>query len=63
LSYTESNKDGKKIGKGVAFDILHFLEEKFHFDYELVPPERNIVGSTWDMEGSLMATLNESVSS
>ncbi|XP_053675806.1 glutamate receptor ionotropic, delta-2 [Anopheles nili] len=56
LSYTVK-VNGTIVGAGVAFDLLEFLMEKFNFTYELVMPEQNIVGSTQDMPGSVLALL------
>lgn len=60
LSYSEIDKDGKKIGLGVAFQLLSFLTKKFNFTYEMIAPESNIVGSSEsdDYEGSLIQLLN-----
>lgn len=60
LSYTEII-NGTRVGKGIAFEILEVLTEKFKFNYELVMPERNIIGSTTDMEGSLLQLLMNGV--
>ncbi|XP_001651932.2 glutamate receptor ionotropic, kainate 2 [Aedes aegypti] len=56
LSYTE-RQNGTLVGRGVAFELLEFLMEKFKFNYTLVMPEHNIVGSTKDMEGSIIELL------
>ncbi|XP_055621480.1 probable glutamate receptor [Toxorhynchites rutilus septentrionalis] len=56
LSYTE-RINGTLFGRGVAFELLDFLMEKFKFNYTLVMPEHNIVGSTTDMEGSIIELL------
>ncbi|XP_062535181.1 glutamate receptor ionotropic, kainate 2-like [Armigeres subalbatus] len=56
LSYTE-RQNGTLVGRGVAFELLEFLMEKFKFNYTLVMPEHNIVGSTNDMQGSIIELL------
>ncbi|KAL9702646.1 hypothetical protein quinque_006164 [Culex quinquefasciatus] len=56
LSYTE-RINGTLIGRGVAFEMLEFLMEKFKFNYTLVMPEHNIVGSSDDMDGSIIELL------
>ncbi|GAB0095279.1 Ionotropic glutamate receptor [Sergentomyia squamirostris] len=56
LSFVETI-NGTQVGTGVSFDLLEFLTEKFNFTYELVVPQKNIVGSTKDFEGSLIEIL------
>ena len=56
LSYVEKN-----IPKGVAFQIMEFLTEKFNFTFEIVRPKSNIYGSTADMNGSLIELLKNNV--
>lgn len=56
LSWTEK-VNGTQVGRGVAFNLLHILMEKYNFTYELVMPKNNIVGSTNDMEGSIIELL------
>ncbi|XP_058124885.1 glutamate receptor ionotropic, kainate 2 [Anopheles ziemanni] len=56
LSYTVKI-NGTMVGGGVAFDLLEFLMEKFNFTYELVMPGQNIVGSSNDMDGSVLQLL------
>lgn len=58
LSYTKI-VNGTRVGMGVSFEILEFLTEKFNFTYELIIPEKNTVGSTNDMEGSLLQILRD----
>lgn len=60
LSYTELLPDGTRIGKGVAFQLLKFLEEKFNFTTIVTVPSANIIGSTTDMAGSLIEILKDS---
>lgn len=60
LSYVEW-ENGRPVGKGVAFKVLEFLTEKFNFTINIVPLEKNIIGSKVDYAGSLVQVLNESV--
>ena len=53
MSYTETI-NGTLRGRGVAFEVLDFLMEKFEFNYELIMPQNNIVGSTTDLAGSIL---------
>lgn len=57
LSY--SSKDNK--GLGVAFELLEFLTDKFNFTYELVRPQRNIMGSSDQYNGSILQLLETEV--
>lgn len=61
LSYIEM-ENGKPVGRGVAFKVLEFLTEKFNFTINIVPLEKDIIGSKTDYQGSLVECLNESVS-
>ncbi|KAJ6646001.1 Glutamate receptor ionotropic, delta-1 [Pseudolycoriella hygida] len=54
LSYKSEN--GTYLG--VAFQIVEFLAEKFNFTYDVIVPPVNKVGSTDDMAGSLIETVN-----
>lgn len=54
LSYTKENSS---LGYGVAFELLEFLTEKFNFTYNLVRPEKNILGSTQQFNGSILEVL------
>ncbi|XP_055533659.1 glutamate receptor ionotropic, delta-1 [Wyeomyia smithii] len=56
LSYTE-RINGTLYGRGVAFELFEFIMEKYKFNYTLVMPEHNIVGSSSDMEGSVIELL------
>ncbi|XP_059617045.1 glutamate receptor ionotropic, delta-1 [Phlebotomus argentipes] len=58
LSFVETI-NGSLTGTGVSFDLLEFLTEKFNFTYELIVPEKNILGSTQDIEGSLIEILGD----
>lgn len=58
LSYS-SSKDNR--GLGVAFELLEFLTEKFNFTYELVRPQRNILGSSDQYNGSILQLLETEV--
>ncbi|XP_037908321.1 ionotropic receptor 93a isoform X2 [Hermetia illucens] len=51
------NANGTVIGKGVSFDIVDFLAEKFNFTYDVVVPDKNIIGSSTDLSGSLIEIL------
>nr|QUP79602.1 ionotropic receptor 15 [Monochamus saltuarius] len=36
-------KKGKElVGKGIAFDIIHILQDKYNFNYTIVAPEDNV---------------------
>ena len=61
LSYTRII-NGTRVGMGVAFQLLEFLTEKFNFTYEIVLTEKNVVGSTKDMDGSILKLLQDGVS-
>ncbi|XP_058828644.1 glutamate receptor ionotropic, kainate 4 [Topomyia yanbarensis] len=56
LSYTE-RINGTLIGRGVAFTLFEFIMEKYKFNYTLVMPEHNILGSSADMQGSIIELL------
>lgn len=60
LSYT-IKANGIVIGKGVSFDIVDFLAEKFNFTYDVVVPDKNIIGSSTDLSGSLIEILRNQV--
>lgn len=60
LSWTEE-VNGTRVGRGVAFNLLNILMDKYNFSYELVMPKNNIVGSTNDMEGSIIELLQSGV--
>ncbi|XP_054732870.1 glutamate receptor ionotropic, delta-1 [Anastrepha obliqua] len=59
LSYTVIEND-TRVGKGVAFELIDFLQEQLEFTYEVVVPEENIIGSREDYEKSLIKMLNNS---
>lgn len=61
LSYTDKSSNGTAVGQGVAFELLSFLTKKFNFTYQLVQPAKNILGSTQDMEGSILDMLQSQV--
>lgn len=54
-------ESGKLVGKGIAFNLLQFLMEKFNFTYEIVEHAKNIIGSREDFEGSLLESLYTNV--
>lgn len=62
LSYTEMLDNGTRVGRGVSFQIIGFLQEKFNFTYDVVVPQDNIIGSTADLDRSLIEMVNNSVS-
>lgn len=62
LSYTQLLDNGTRIGQGVSFQIIEFLQEKFNFTYDVVVPQDNIIGSTTDFDRSLIEMVNTSVS-
>lgn len=62
LSYTQVLENGTRVGHGVSFQIIEFLQEKFNFTYEVVVPQDNILGSKVDLDRSLIEMLNNSVS-
>lgn len=55
LSYVERNKT--TVGKGRAFEFFDILAEKYDFKYNIISPDRNIVGGSNDSEGSLMQVM------
>nr|QGW45457.1 ionotropic receptor 76b [Bradysia odoriphaga] len=57
LSYKDAN--GTFGYKGVAFQILDFLADKFNFTYAVTEPPVNKVGSTDDMTGSLIEAVSK----
>lgn len=61
LSYTIKFPNGTRKGKGVAFELIDFLQDKFNFTYDVVVPEKNIIGSNADFRQSLLEKLNKSV--
>lgn len=60
LSYS-SRENGSSKGFGVAFELLEFLTEKFNFTYDLVKPQRNIMGSSQQYNGSILELLETEV--
>lgn len=62
LSYTQLLDNGTRIGQGVSFQIIEFLQKKFNFTYDVVVPQDNIIGSTTDFDRSLIEMVNNSVS-
>ncbi|XP_064544875.1 glutamate receptor 2 [Drosophila montana] len=61
LSYTEMLDSGTRVGRGVSFQIIGFLQEKFNFTYDVVVPQDNIIGSTADLDRSLIEMVNNSL--
>lgn len=57
LSYRENN-----VAKGVAFQLMDFLTQKFNFTFDIVSPSKEIMGSKRDFDGSVIEMLNKSVS-
>lgn len=62
LSYTELLDNGTRIGRGVSFQIIEFLQKKFNFTFDVVVPQDNIIGSTTDLDRSLIEMVNNTVS-
>lgn len=62
LSYTEVLENGTRVGHGVSFQIIEFLQKKFNFTFDVVVPQDNIIGSTMDLDRSLIEMVNNSVS-
>lgn len=62
LSYTKLLDNGTRVGLGVSFQIIEFLQDKFNFTYDVVVPQDNIIGSTLDYDRSLIEMVNNSVS-
>ncbi|KAH8307426.1 hypothetical protein KR044_011719 [Drosophila immigrans] len=60
LSYTQMLENGTRVGLGVSFQIIEFLQKKFNFTYEVVVPQDNIIGSTTDLDRSLIEMVNNS---
>lgn len=61
LSYTVI-ENNVTVGKGISFDFLDFLVEKFDFKYEIILPKYNILGSSNDIEGSILEMMTKNVS-
>ncbi|XP_055376829.1 glutamate receptor ionotropic, kainate 2 [Condylostylus longicornis] len=59
LSYTEK-KNGEIVGKGVSFALVDFLAKKYNFTYDVIKPDNDIIGSSYDMDKSLIELLNQS---
>lgn len=38
-------ENSKWVGKGISFDILNILQSELEFEYSIVLPEDNILGS------------------
>lgn len=55
-------ESGKLVGKGIAFQLLQFMMDKYNFTYEIVKHDRNIIGSQDDFNGSLIQSLYNNVS-
>lgn len=55
-------ESGKLVGKGVAFQLLQFMMDKYNFTYEIIKHDRNIIGSQEDSNGSLLQSLYSNVS-
>lgn len=60
MSYV-TKVNGKLRGAGVAFKIFEFLTDKFNFTYEIVNTTANVIGSSSEMEGSILESLNQTV--
>lgn len=56
-----SNETGTLKPMGVAFQLLEFLTDKFNFTFKVIHPKRDVVGSSWDLDGSLIELVNTSV--
>lgn len=54
-------EEGKLVGKGISFKLFEFLTKKYNFTYEIIPHDRNIIGSQDDLEGSLLESLYTNV--
>lgn len=61
LSWTEK-ENGTVVIKGVVGDIMKLLMKKFNFTYEVKVPRRNIIGSSQDMDGSILELMKSGVS-
>lgn len=59
LSWTNVNSSGNLIGKGIAFEIMETLREKFGFTYQVVTPSRNLLG---DANNGIFGMLHSGVS-
>lgn len=60
LSWTEK-ENGTTVIKGVVGGILDLLMKKFNFTYEVKLPKRNIIGSSSDIDGSILEILKNGV--
>lgn len=54
-------ESGKLVGKGVAFQLLQFMMDKYNFTYKIVKHDRNVIGSQDDFSGSLLQSLYNNV--
>lgn len=61
LSYTV-RENNVTVGKGISFEFLDFLVEKFDFKYEIILPQYNILGSSNDTAGSILEMMSKNVS-
>ncbi|KAK3927640.1 Glutamate receptor ionotropic, kainate 4 [Frankliniella fusca] len=43
-SGTRKNERGETVGDGFAFEFVDILREKFRFSYEVITPDKNILG-------------------
>lgn len=60
MSWVVSGKNNTLIGKGIAFEILDTLSEKFGFTYEVYLPSKNTLINE---KGSILNMLTQGVSS
>lgn len=52
-------KNGKElVGKGIAFDIIHILQEKYNFNYTIVAPQDNVFLSSTKKLGAKDMVVN-----
>lgn len=51
--------NGKLVGLGYAFDVLHLVQRKMNFTYTIVPPEQMTIG---DKRSGMMKLIYDKVS-
>lgn len=60
LSYTIKEND-TLVGKGIAFDCINFIRDKYEFTYSVVLPQQDVLGNL-KTEGGLFEMLAQNVS-
>lgn len=60
LSYT-TKENNTLVGKGIAFDLINFIRDKYEFTYSIVLPQEDVLGDLKN-KGGLFEMLAENVS-